>query len=87
MTLPDSWRERFKKYSAQIGSDIDLPALFYDGERNSVTDYLTERGWRISTVSTRESYAANGFDMPDDETLVQFSDSTGYLTATRTQEQ
>ncbi len=86
-TLPDSWRDRFKKYSAQIGSDIDLPALFYDGERNSAGDYLAERGWRISTVSTRESYAANGFDLPDDETLVQFSDSTGYLTATRSREQ
>ncbi|WP_431235270.1 class I SAM-dependent methyltransferase [Mycolicibacterium psychrotolerans] len=86
-TLPDSWRDRFKKYSAQIGSDIDLPALFYDGERNSAGDYLAQRGWRISTVSTRESYAANGFDLPDDETLVQFSDSTGYLTATRSREQ
>ena len=87
MTLPDSWRDRFKKYSAQIGSDIDLPALFYDGERNAAGDYLAERGWRISTQTTRESYAANGFQMPDDETLVQFSDSTGYLTATRGREQ
>lgn len=84
-TLPDSWRDRFKKYSAQIGSDIDLPALFYDGERNSVGDYLAERGWRISVQTTRESYAANGFDMPDDETLVEFSDTTGYLTASRMQ--
>ena len=82
-TLPDSWRDRFKKYSAQIGSDIDLPALFYDGDRNAASDYLAERGWRISTQTTRESYAANGFEMPDDETLVQFSDTTGYLTATR----
>jgi methyltransferase (TIGR00027 family) len=82
-TLPDSWRDRFKKYSAQIGSDIDLPALFYDGERNAAGDYLAERGWRINTQTTRESYAANGFEMPDDETLVQFSDTTGYLTATR----
>ncbi len=81
-TLPDSWRDRFKKYSSQIGSDIDLPALFYDGERNPAGDYLAERGWRISTLTTRESYAVNGFEMPDDETLVQFSDSTGYLTAT-----
>ncbi len=84
-TLPDSWRDRFKKYSAQIGSDIDLPALFYDGERNSTGDYLAERGWRISVQTTRESYAANGFDLPDDETLVEFSDTTGYLTATRIQ--
>jgi methyltransferase (TIGR00027 family) len=82
-TLPDSWKDRFKKYSAQIGSDIDLPALFYDGERNAAGDYLAERGWRISTLNTRESYATNGFEMPDDETLVQFSDNTGYLTATR----
>lgn len=82
-TLPDSWRDRFKKYSAQIGSDIDLPALFYDGDRNAAGDYLAERGWRISTQTTRESYAANGFEMPNDETLVQFSDTTGYLTATR----
>jgi methyltransferase (TIGR00027 family) len=81
--LPDSWRDRFKKYSAQIGSDIDLPALFYDGDRNAAGDYLAERGWRISTQTTRESYAANGFEMPDDETLVQFSDTTGYLAATR----
>jgi methyltransferase (TIGR00027 family) len=86
-TLPDSWRDRFKKYSAQIGSDIDLPALFYDGERNAVGDYLAERGWRISTQTTRESYAANGFEMPDDRTLVEFSDTTGYLTATRAREQ
>ncbi|MBB3753425.1 methyltransferase (TIGR00027 family) [Mycolicibacterium sp. BK634] len=86
-TLPDSWKDRFKKYSAQIGSDIDLPALFYDGERNSAGDYLAELGWRISTLTTRESYATNGFEMPDDESLVQFSDSTGYLTATRAREQ
>ncbi|MBB3605490.1 methyltransferase (TIGR00027 family) [Mycolicibacterium sp. BK556] len=86
-TLPDSWKDRFKKYSAQIGSDIDLPALFYDGERNSAGDYLAELGWRISTLTTRESYATNSFEMPDDESLVQFSDSTGYLTATRAREQ
>ncbi len=57
--------------------------MFYDGERNAAGDYLAERGWRINTHTTRESYAANGFEMPDDETLVQFSDTTGYLTATR----
>ncbi|BBY59458.1 class I SAM-dependent methyltransferase [Mycolicibacterium sarraceniae] len=86
MALPDSWRERFKSYSARIGSDIDLPALFYDGERHPVSDYLSERGWRINTQTTRESYAANGFELPDDEMLAQFSDNAGYLTATRTKE-
>ena len=86
MSLPDAWKDRFKKYSAQIGSDIDLPALFYNGDRNAVSDYLGERGWRISTSTTRESYAANGFELPDDDMALQFSDSAGYLTATRTGE-
>ena len=86
-TLPDSWRERLKELSARVGSDIDLPTLIYDGDRNPAGDYLASRGWRISTQTTRESYAANGFEMPDDETLVQFSDTTGYLTATRAREQ
>jgi methyltransferase (TIGR00027 family) len=87
MTLPDNWCDRFKGWSARMGSDIDLPALFYDGERNPAGDYLAARGWRISPQTTRESYAANGFELPDDETLVQFSDSTGYLAATRTRDQ
>jgi methyltransferase (TIGR00027 family) len=87
MTLPESWRDRFKKYSAQIGSDIDLPALFYDGDRSAVGDYLGERGWRINVQTTRESYAANGFELPDDEMALEFSDRAGYLTATRAREQ
>jgi methyltransferase (TIGR00027 family) len=87
MSLPDAWRERFKNYSAKIGSDIDLPALFYGGDRNPVGDYLAARGWRISTQTTRESYAANGFELPDDKMVVEFSDSAGYLSATREREQ
>ncbi|GAY13593.1 class I SAM-dependent methyltransferase [Mycobacterium sp. shizuoka-1] len=86
-SLPDTWRERFKSYSARIGSDIDLPSLFYEGDRNAVGDYLAERGWRVSTQTTREAYAANGFSLPDDEMVQQFADAAGYLTATRTQEQ
>jgi methyltransferase (TIGR00027 family) len=86
-TQPDHWRDRSTNWSAQVGSDIDLPALFYDGERNPADDYLAARGWRISTQTTRESYAANGFELPDDETLVEFSDTSGYLTATRAREQ
>ena len=85
-SLPDTWRERFKSYSARIGSDIDLPSLFYDGDRNAVGDYLAERGWRVGTQTTREAYAANGFSLPDDEMVQQFADAAGYLTATRTGE-
>ncbi|MCX2934684.1 class I SAM-dependent methyltransferase [Mycobacterium sp. CVI_P3] len=86
VTLPDAWRDRFKDWSARIGSDIDLPALLYDGERNAVSDYLGARGWRISTQTTREAYAANGFELPEDELTLKFSDNAGYLTATRVRE-
>ncbi|TGD85433.1 class I SAM-dependent methyltransferase [Mycolicibacterium sp. CH28] len=81
-TLPDSWRQRFKDWSTRIGSDIDLPALIYDGDRNSAGDYLAERGWKINVRTARESYAVNGFALPDDETMAALSDTSGYLTAT-----
>ncbi len=80
-TLPNSLVQRFKDWSTRIGSDIDLPALFYTGERNAAGDYLAERGWKISTRTTREAYADNGFELPEDAMLAQFSDTSGYLTA------
>ena len=82
--LPDSWRERFKDWAQRIGSDIDLPTLIYDGERNSVKDYLASSGWQVSTRTTREAYAANGFELPDDAAMAAFSDAAGYLSATLT---
>ncbi|MGY4712930.1 class I SAM-dependent methyltransferase [Mycolicibacterium sp. CBM1] len=80
-TLPDSWKDRFKDWSSRIGADIDLSSLIYDGERNSAGDYLAERGWKINVRTTRESYTANGFELPDDEALLEFADISGYLTA------
>ena len=32
---------------ANIGCDVDLSGLFYEGERNNVADYLDERGWDV----------------------------------------
>ncbi|MFZ0834635.1 MAG: class I SAM-dependent methyltransferase [Mycobacterium sp.] len=63
-------RERMKKY----GRDIDFAELVYDGERSHVTEYLDSLGWRVSALTMREAYAANGFEFPEDEAMSTFAD-------------
>lgn len=53
--------ERWGKH----GFDVDLSSLVYRGERNPVTDYLTERGWRVSTRSRADLFADAGLELPD----------------------
>ena len=56
-------RDRLK----QLGSDIEMADLVYQGKRNNPVDYLRERGWDVTAKSNREAYATNGFEFPDDE--------------------
>jgi methyltransferase (TIGR00027 family) len=56
-------RDRLK----QMGSDIEMADLVYQGERHDPVEYLRQRGWQVTAVPNREAYAANGFDFPDDE--------------------
>jgi methyltransferase (TIGR00027 family) len=79
--LPADWAEKLTERSKRIGSDINLAELFYTGERNSAADYLTSDGWRVDVLKTVDAYAANGFELPDDE-LAAFGGDSGYLTAT-----
>ncbi|BBZ26857.1 putative S-adenosyl-L-methionine-dependent methyltransferase [Mycolicibacterium madagascariense] len=81
--LPDDWAEKLTQRSQRVGSTIDLTKLFYLGDRNSAADYLSEHGWRTEILSTAAAYAAQGFDLPDDE-LAGFGGDSGYLTATLT---
>ena len=37
--------------------------------------------WQVTTRSTAEAFAANGFELPDDE-LIRLIGDSGYLTAT-----
>jgi methyltransferase (TIGR00027 family) len=64
----------------QLGSDLEMADLIYQGERSYVVDYLAERGWDVSTLPMREGYALNGFDFPDDEMSAIFADIT-YVSA------
>ncbi|OBI09461.1 SAM-dependent methyltransferase [Mycobacterium sp. E2462] len=63
--------ERAKQFNerwANIGCDIDLSGLFFDGERSNVVDYLGGLGWQVSTRERREYFADYGLAFPDDET-------------------
>ncbi|MGD1281211.1 class I SAM-dependent methyltransferase [Mycobacterium seoulense] len=59
---------QFNERWANLGCDIDLSGLFFDGERSNVVDYLTARGWHVTTRERREYFADYGLVFPDDET-------------------
>jgi methyltransferase (TIGR00027 family) len=81
--IPADWADRLTERSRRIGSNINLAELFYSGDRNPAADYLKDHGWHIDVQTTSQIYAANGFELPDDE-LASFGDGSGYLTATLT---
>jgi len=58
---------------ANVGCDVDLSGLFYEGERNNVADYLTEHGWDVVARNRRDLFGEYGRVYPDhDETLAAF---------------
>src|ERR1700733_4589086 len=74
-------RERIAKRGRQmserwrrLGLDLNWADLVYDGERNDVVQYLTQRGWQTTVRSTPELYADNGFEFPEGPTMVAFGD-------------
>ncbi|OBK15187.1 class I SAM-dependent methyltransferase [Mycobacterium asiaticum] len=70
--VPMSQRARaFNERWANLGCDIDLSGLFYDGERSNVIDYLTGKGWQVSTRPRRELYTGYGRVFPDGDELAQ----------------
>jgi methyltransferase (TIGR00027 family) len=72
--MADQWKER--------GLDLDLSTLMYHGERNPVTDYLAAHGWRLSTQTRTEVFAAYGREMADDEATAALRNSIA-ITAIR----
>jgi len=63
-----------------MGSDIEMGDLVFDGVRSSVVDYLTDKGWTVSTLACREAHTVNGFDFPDSDVAAYFSEMS-YVTA------
>jgi methyltransferase (TIGR00027 family) len=79
--IPSDWAQKLTERSRRVGSNINLAELFYTGERNTAAEYLTGHGWRVDIRTTEQAFAANGFEVPDDE-LASFGAHSGYLTAT-----
>jgi methyltransferase (TIGR00027 family) len=65
----------------EIGSDIEMAELVYQGDRSDVVEYLTAKGWNVTAAGAREAHEANGFDFPDDGLMAAFADMS-YLSAT-----
>jgi methyltransferase (TIGR00027 family) len=66
-TMTERARE-FNDRWASLGCDIDLSGLFFEGERSNVVDYLTDRGWKVTTRTRRDFFADYGRVFPEDET-------------------
>ena len=57
---------------ANLGCDLDMSGLFYDGERNNVAEYLGDRGWQVNARARRELFADYGRPFPTDQELAAF---------------
>ncbi|TPG34367.1 class I SAM-dependent methyltransferase [Mycolicibacterium hodleri] len=79
----DERSQRMSQRLKQLGSDIEMADLVYQGERSHVVDYLAARGWDVSVLGMREACAVNGFDFPDDEMSAMFADLS-YVSAVLT---
>ena len=67
---------------ANVGCDVDLSGLFYEGDRNNVADYLSERGWDVLARNRRDLFGEYGRVYPDDDELAAFRNIVS-LIATR----
>jgi methyltransferase (TIGR00027 family) len=70
---------------ANIGCDVDLSGLFYEGERNNVADYLTDRGWDVSARNRRDLFAEYGRVFPDDDALAAFRNIVSVIATRRSE--
>jgi methyltransferase (TIGR00027 family) len=78
--IPADWAHKLTERARRVGSDINLAELFYTGERNTAAEYLGAHDWQVDIKTTEQSYAAHGFEVPDNE-VTSFGDASGYLTA------
>jgi methyltransferase (TIGR00027 family) len=70
---------------ANLGCDVDLSGLFYEGERNNVVDYLSDRGWHVTTHTRRQLFGDYGRTFPVDDALAPFQNIVSVI-ATRGKE-
>ncbi len=68
---------------ANVGCDVDLSGLFYEGDRNNVSDYLSERGWDVLARNRRDLFGEYGRVYPDDDALAAFRNIVSVIATRR----
>src|ERR1700733_1688063 len=68
---------------ANIGCDVDLSGLFYEGDRKNVADYLTDRGWDVAARNRRDLFGEYGRVYPDDDKLAAFRNIVSVIATRR----
>ena len=80
----DERSQRMSERLKQLGSDIEMADLVYQGERNHVVGLPGRpRVGGVGARRMREACAANGFEFPDDEMSAMFADLS-YVSAVLT---
>ncbi|MBW0019344.1 MAG: class I SAM-dependent methyltransferase [Mycobacterium sp.] len=66
----------------RLGLNLNWAELIYADQRNDVVEYLAAQGWQTRVRSTRELYAHNGFEFPEESSMAAFGDIR-YVSAVR----
>jgi methyltransferase (TIGR00027 family) len=70
-----AWRGRWRRE----GLDLDVADLVWDGPRNQATEYLTSKGWHVTSHTSEDLYAANGLQLPDNEIVAAMRGTMAYI--------
>jgi methyltransferase (TIGR00027 family) len=66
----------------ELGSDVSMEDLVYQGQRTNVVEYLQELGWTVTEQNSADAHTANGFDLPDNDMTQEFG-KLSYVSAAR----
>ncbi len=56
----------------ELGSDVSMEDLVYQGQRTNVVEHLRKLGWTVTEQNSADAHAANGFDLPDNDMTQEF---------------
>jgi methyltransferase (TIGR00027 family) len=60
---------------SQFGFDVDVSTLVYYGERTPAAEYLSARGWQVSTRTRADMFAEAGLPVPPGDSLESLQNS------------
>ena len=66
----------------ELGSDVSMEELVYQGQRTNVVEYLRELGWTVTEQNSADAHTANGFELPDNDMTEEFG-KLSYVSAAR----